>query len=194
VAGVFCKAKRRQIMQAIRRSGTAPEVELGQQMKRRLSLTARHASCKIARSSTFPGENLVVKPSRKELPLPTEAELAVLNVLWDKGPVSVREVHDELAEERSTVFNTTLRVMQRMAVKGLIIRDESRKPQRFQPRLTREQTQTRLVGRLMNRAFGGSARTLVLQALRLDDTSAAQIARIEELLDCIEGNKGHGRD
>jgi predicted transcriptional regulator len=136
----------------------------------------------------------MVKPSRKEPPLPTEAELAVLNVLWDKGPVSVREVHDELAKNRSTVFNTTLRVMQRMVDTGLIIRDESRKPQRFQPRLTREQTQSRLVGRLMTRAFGGSARTLVLQALRLKDASAEEIARIEELLDRMEGDKDHGRD
>jgi len=136
----------------------------------------------------------MVKASRKQPPLPTEAELAVLNVLWDKGPVSVREVYDELAKTRSTVFNTTLRVMQRMVDKSLIIRDESRKPQRFQPRLTREQTQSRLVGRLMNRAFGGSARTLVLQALRLNDASAEEIARIEELLDRMEGGKGHGRD
>ena len=134
------------------------------------------------------------KPNRKQPPLPTEAELAVLNVLWDKGPASVREVHDELADDRSTVFTTTLRVMQRMADKGLIIRDESRKPQRFQPRLTREQTQSRLVGRLMNRAFGGSARTLVLQALQLNDASAEEIARIEKLLDTMEGGKRHDRD
>jgi predicted transcriptional regulator len=136
----------------------------------------------------------MVKSSPKELPLPTEAELAVLNVLWDKGPVSVREVFDELAKSRSTVFNTTLRVMQRMADKGLIIRDESRKPQRFQPRLTKQQTQSRLVGRLMNRAFDGSARTLVLQALRLNDASAEEIARIEKLLDSMEGGKSHDRD
>ncbi len=122
----------------------------------------------------------------KDLPLPTEAELAVLNVLWRRGPSSVRDVHDELVAERATVFNTTLRVMQRMADKGLIIRDDSRRPQLFRPRLSEQETQARLVERLMKRAFGGSARKLVLQALRAKDLSTEEIDRVEKLLDRIE--------
>ena len=126
---------------------------------------------------------------KSSLPKPTEAELAILNVLWDKGPTTVRVVHEELKEERQTGYTTILKLMQIMHEKGLVLRDESARTHIYQPRKDREQTQRQLVGDLLERAFGGSALSLVMQALSTKRASQEELAEIGKLLRDIKSGK-----
>lgn len=119
---------------------------------------------------------------KRSLPKPTEAELAILNVLWDKGPTTVREVHEELKSERKTGYTTILKLLQIMYEKGLVRRDESSRSHIYHPRMGREQTQRLLVGDLLERAFGGSALSLVMQALSAKQASQEELAEISKLL------------
>jgi predicted transcriptional regulator len=121
------------------------------------------------------------------LPRPTDAELAILRVLWDRGPATVRQVHEALAETRETGYTTTLKLMQIMADKGLVTRDESSRTHVYAARLTQGETQRQLVSDLLDRAFGGSAAALVLQALRAGETSADDLRQIQELIDTHRG-------
>jgi len=123
------------------------------------------------------------------LPRPTDAELAILRVLWERGPSTVRQVHEALAEARVTGYTTTLKLMQIMAEKGLVTRDESARTHVYAARLTRDETQQQLVSDLLDRAFGGSAATLVLQALRAGETSADELTEIQALIDTHRGEK-----
>jgi predicted transcriptional regulator len=123
------------------------------------------------------------------LPRPTDAELAILRVLWDHGPATVRQVHDALAETRETGYTTTLKLMQIMADKGLVTRDESSRTHVYTARLTQGETQRQLVSDLLDRAFGGSAAALVLQALRAGETSADDLRQIQELIDTHRGEQ-----
>jgi len=120
---------------------------------------------------------------------PTEAELSILRVLWSNGPASVRDVQRILNETRATGYTTVLKTIQIMTEKGLVERDESVRPQIYRPRHSQEQTQRQLVRDLLQRAFGGSVKTLVLQALSTKKSSAAELEEIEKLLDRIEGEK-----
>jgi predicted transcriptional regulator len=113
---------------------------------------------------------------------PTDAELEILRVLWQLGPGTVREVHQVIGAEKKTTYNTTLKLMQIMCEKGLLERDESQRPQVFTPTQPAEQTQTRLLADLLDRAFGGSARKLVA-ALTATDISDEELAEIRKLLD-----------
>jgi BlaI family transcriptional regulator, penicillinase repressor len=122
-------------------------------------------------------------------PRPTEAELAILRVLWDGGPLSVREIQHVLNEARPTGYTTALKLLQIMTEKGLVARDESQRPQIYTPRYTREQTQQQLVGDLVHRAFGGSVKALVLQALANKKSSPEALEAMERLLDQFEGGK-----
>jgi predicted transcriptional regulator len=126
-------------------------------------------------------------------PRPTDAELAILNVLWTRGPSTVREVHQALAPSRETGQTTTLKLMQIMAEKGLVRRDESARTHVYSARLSREQTQRQLVSDLAARAFGGSAAALVLQALSAEmptDDELREIRRlIAEYTDKAPGNR-----
>ena len=122
------------------------------------------------------------KPPRR----PTDAELIILRVLWDHGPATVRQVNRILNETRPAGYTTTLKQMQVMHAKGLLDCDKSRRPQVYSPAFSQDQTQLQLVGHLMDRAFAGSARTLVLQALRAKDVCDAELGRIEKLLDSIQ--------
>ena len=123
------------------------------------------------------------------LPRPTDAELAILRVLWDRGPSTVREVHETLAETRETGYTTALKLMQIMADKGLVTRDESSRTHVYAARLTQGETQRQLVSDLLDRAFGGSAAALVLQALRAGETSADDLRQIQELIDTHRGEQ-----
>src|SRR5688500_4127331 len=96
---------------------------------------------------------------------PTDVELQILTVLWDRGPSTVREVHDALAAERGTGYSTTLKMMQVMLEKGLVRRDDAGRPQKYRAATSREKTQLQLVDSLTRRAFGGSAKRLVLHML-----------------------------
>ncbi|MGE5276291.1 MAG: BlaI/MecI/CopY family transcriptional regulator [Acidobacteriota bacterium] len=122
-----------------------------------------------------------------DLPRPTDAELQILRVLWQKGPSTVRGVLEGLERGRSIGYTTVLKLLQIMAEKGLVSRDESQRAHLYAPRIPREETQRQLVGDLLERAFGGSAERLVMQALASRKASPEELARIRKLLDELEG-------
>jgi BlaI family penicillinase repressor len=113
---------------------------------------------------------------------PTDAELAILQVLWAEGPATVRCVHEALFEARETGYTTTLKLMQIMAEKGLVARDESARTHIYTAKYTRDETQQRLVSDLMDRAFGGSAAALVMQVLSSQPASNDELRDIEQLI------------
>jgi len=116
---------------------------------------------------------------------PTDAELAILRVLWQRGASTVKEVHEALASP--TGYTTTLKLLQIMADKGLVLRDESQRAHQYRARLAEEQTEGQLVGDLLDRVFDGSASRLVLRALGSRPASADELAEIRRLLDRLEG-------
>ena len=118
----------------------------------------------------------------RQLPRPTDAELAILRVLWERGPATVRQVHEALAD-RETGYTTTLKLMQIMADKGLVTRDESARTHVYAARVSQQHTQRQLVNDLVDRAFGGSAAELVLRALSDARTSAEELREIRKLID-----------
>jgi predicted transcriptional regulator len=120
--------------------------------------------------------------ARKTSPQPTEVELAILRVLWDRGPSSVRQVHQALSGTRDTGYSTTLKMMQVMFDKGLLKRDESVRPQVYRPAQPEAKTQTQMVDDLVQKVFGGSARKLVLRAVQSEQVSADELAEIRKLL------------
>jgi predicted transcriptional regulator len=124
--------------------------------------------------------------SNQELPKPTEAELAILRVLWS-GPATVRQVHERLIGLRETGYTTTLKLMQIMSEKGLLERDESERTHVYRARVAKESTQRQLVGDLIDRAFGGSAQGLIQQALSGRRASAEELAEIRRMLEQMEG-------
>ena len=127
--------------------------------------------------------------SRNATPEPTNAELEILQVLWERGPSTVRQIHDVLSQRRATGYTTTLKLMQIMVQKGILDRDESNRTHLYRDAHTREKTQRQLVGNLMQRAFHGSAAGLVMQALSTRRASAADLAEIRQLLDELESEK-----
>jgi BlaI family transcriptional regulator, penicillinase repressor len=116
-------------------------------------------------------------------PRPTDAELEILRVLWELGPATVRQVHEALADTRDTGYTTTLKLMQIMADKGLVTRDESARTHIYAAAVTQVHTQRQLVKDLVDRAFGGSAKALVLRALSDDGTTADELREIRKLID-----------
>ena len=123
-------------------------------------------------------------PRRK----PTDAELGILNVLWTRGPSTVRQVAEALGREAG--YTTVLKLLQIMTEKQLVVRDESARTHVYQAAYTADQTQRQLVNDLLERAFGGSAAKLVLQALSSNKASPEELAEIRKLLD---GQRGGGR-
>ena len=114
---------------------------------------------------------------------PTEAELEILRVLWMHGPSTVRQVNERLSSaSRDIGYTTTLKLMQIMAEKGLVTRDESDRTHVYTARASQNQTQRQLVSDLVDRAFGGSAAALVLQALSAHPASAAELEEIQRLI------------
>jgi predicted transcriptional regulator len=120
-------------------------------------------------------------------PRPTEAELHILQVLWEGGPRSVRAIQQVLNAVKPTGYTTVLKMLQIMTEKGLVDRDEGVRPQIYRARYTEENTQRRMLGDLVQRAFGGSVKALVLQALATKKSSPEELAAIEKLLDRMEG-------
>jgi len=116
--------------------------------------------------------------------LPTEAELEILNILWTLGPSTVRDVHS--ASEKDTGYTTVLKQMQVMTEKGLLTRSERFRSHVYEARAAKEQTQRRLAGNLVRRAFDGSAKNLVLGALSSQKVTAADLAEIRKMLDEYE--------
>jgi predicted transcriptional regulator len=112
---------------------------------------------------------------------PTDAELAILRVLWSRGPSTVRDVFDALGGEGA--YTTVLKLLQIMTDKGLVRRDESARTHVYEAAYSQQQTQKQLVTDLLDRVFDGSAAKLVLHALESGKTSADEIAEIRRLLD-----------
>src|SRR5271170_220967 len=126
--------------------------------------------------------------SNPDLPLPTDAELDILAVLWRLGPATVREVHDELRKDSG--YTTTLKQMQLMLGKGLLIRTERFGAHVYKAGIPKEQTQKQIVGDLLNRAFEGSARGLVLGALAAKPATAEDLDEIKRMIEAATKAKG----
>ena len=122
-------------------------------------------------------------PSRP--PRPTDAELAILRVLWQRGPSTVRQVQDELNRTQPTGYTTVLKFLQIMTEKGLVDRDQSQRMHIYRTRIAEDKTQRQLVRDLLDRAFGGSAQKLIMQALSAKKASPKELAEIRALLDEI---------
>ena len=118
--------------------------------------------------------------------MPTDAELAILRVLWSHGPRTVREVQDRLDRDEPIGYTTVLKLLQIMLEKGLVTRDESQRAHVYAADVSEPSTQQRLVDDLMERAFGGSAQRLVMQALGSDRVSADELDDIRALLDSLD--------
>ena len=118
---------------------------------------------------------------------PTEVELQILRVLWERGPSSVREVHLALEDDRDTGYSTTLKMMQVMTEKGLLLKDDSRRPQVYRPAISQEQAQTQFVDDMIQRVFGGAADKLILRAVSSRHLSRQDLEQIRKLLKKLEG-------
>jgi predicted transcriptional regulator len=117
---------------------------------------------------------------------PTEGELEILQVLWDKGKATVREVHETFAAYKDSGYTTTLKLMQIMHEKGLVTRDDSSKTHIYQANVSKEHTQQQLVGKMINSLFSGSSTQLVMQALGNQTPSAAELDEIQQLLNNLK--------
>src|SRR5262249_29573217 len=127
--------------------------------------------------------NVSYMTNPKKLPKPTDAEYDILQILWDRGPSTVRVVHDDLSQTKPSQYTTTLKLMQVMAEKGLVERDETNRSHIYHPQITREQAQRQIAGHLLNRVFGGSARSLLVGALGAKRTSKKELAELRQLLE-----------
>ena len=120
--------------------------------------------------------------ARHKNPRPTDRELTILQILWDKGPSTVREVNEAMNKDEDTGYTTTLKLMQIMTEKGLLHRDDSQFKHIYKPAITEEKTQKQLVGDLLERAFSGSAEKLVMRALSAKKVSDKELAGIRKML------------
>lgn len=121
-----------------------------------------------------------------DLPCPTESELAILRVLWEQAPCSVREVHAAIAAEKPVGYTTVLKTLQIMFDKGLVKRDERQKAHRYRPAMAAPRMQKRLVDDLIDRAFGGAASQLVMHALSGRKASRKEVEELHSLLASLE--------
>lgn len=123
---------------------------------------------------------------RESLPLPTDAELEILTLLWSRGACTVREIHETVVLRKPTQYTTVLKLMQIMAEKGLVRRDEQQRAHVYQATQPCEWTQKQIAGDLLERGFRGSAALLMQGALSARKTSKAELAELRELLDRYE--------
>jgi BlaI family transcriptional regulator, penicillinase repressor len=124
----------------------------------------------------------------RQPPRPTDAELAILSVLWERGPSTVRDVHDELNVHTVTGYTTVLKLLQIMTEKGLVVRDETQRAHIYEARYSEQKTQRQLLSDLVDRAFGGSSAKLVMQALSGRKANSDELNAIRNLLDRLEGD------
>ena len=117
---------------------------------------------------------------------PTESELEILQVLWDRGEATVREVHEELAQSKDIGYTTALKLLQIMFEKGHVTRDDSSKSHVYKAAVSKEKTQKQLVGKMINTLFAGSPGQLVMQALGNHNASAAELEEIQKLIDSLK--------
>jgi predicted transcriptional regulator len=114
---------------------------------------------------------------------PTESELEILQVLWEKKSATVREVHEEISKTKDIGYTTALKLLQIMFEKGLVSRDDSSKTHIYMPAVSREKTQKHLLGKMIDNVFSGSSSQLVMQALGNHKTSREELDEIQKLLD-----------
>jgi BlaI family penicillinase repressor len=119
-------------------------------------------------------------------PRPTDSELEILTVLWSRGPATVRDIHETIAERKPTQYTTVLKTLQIMAEKGLVYRDQEQRAHIYDAARPREWTQKQLAGDLLQRGFSGSAARLMQGALSARKTSKAELAELRKLLDEYE--------
>ena len=117
---------------------------------------------------------------------PTESELEILRILWERNNASVREVHEELSKTKEAGYTTTLKLMQIMHEKGLVGRDDSIKTHIYHPEVSREKTQKHLIGKMITNLFGGSSTELVLHALGNHKASPEELEEIQQLLNNLK--------
>jgi len=122
-------------------------------------------------------------PRPSDLPRPTDGELEILTVLWSRGPSSVREIHEVILSRRPAQYTTVLKLLQIMTEKGLVRRDEKARAHIFEAARPREWTQSQLANDLLQRAFNGSAKSLILGTLSGRKASKAELAEIRKILD-----------
>jgi predicted transcriptional regulator len=149
-----------------------------------------HQSRLITQSTTNVVDNLrlvsYIAGMNQQRPKPTTAELEILSVLWEHGPATVRAIHEILSQGKETGYTTTLKILQKMADKGLVTRDESRRSHIYHAAIQAEQTQRQLIDDLVRQAFGGATEKLVMQALSLRKVTPAEIESLRKLLDQLE--------
>lgn len=126
--------------------------------------------------------------AEKTAPRPTDAELAILGVLWERGPSTVREVHDVLHRNSEAGYTTTLKLLQIMIEKGLVVRNESQRAHVYSARQSEQRTQRQLIGDLIDRAFRGSPAKLVMQALSNGKATPEELSEIRQLIEEMEGD------
>jgi BlaI family penicillinase repressor len=124
-----------------------------------------------------------MKFKRQSLPKPTEAELELLRVLWEKGPATVRELHDEVNLQRAVGYTSVLKILQIMTEKGLVEREESSKAHIYRAAASQEETQNQLLRDLSERLFSGSAAQLAMHALAMQPASTEELDEIRNLIE-----------
>ena len=129
---------------------------------------------------------------RRVSPHPTASELEILAVLWRKGPSTVREVHEALQADRETALTTTLKILQVMTQKGLVVPTQTR-PHRFTAARPQAKTQAGLLNDLVSRAFDGSVHQLLLRAVEGGNLSAEELEEVRKLIDNIRKGRKGGR-
>jgi BlaI family transcriptional regulator, penicillinase repressor len=123
------------------------------------------------------------------LPRPTNAELEILTVLWSIGPSTVRDVYEAISRRRKAQYSTLLKFMQIMADKGLLLRDETQRAHVYKPAKSREWTQRQLARDLLERAFSGSAKALLVGALSARKATNEELTELREFLDAYRRNQ-----
>jgi predicted transcriptional regulator len=121
---------------------------------------------------------------------PTASELAILRVLWELGPSTVRAVHDALEHDKPSAYTTTLKLMQIMAAKGFVERDEQQRAHVYRVAQPRESVESEMVGDLLDRLFAGSAAQLVQRALSVKKASREDLREIRRMIGRFERQKG----
>lgn len=117
---------------------------------------------------------------------PTDSELEILNVLWQCGPSTVRFVNEQLNKEKQTGYTTTLKIMQIMNEKGLVTRDEELRSHVYHSKLVKQDTQKKLINKLLSSAFGGSASKMIMETLGNHQTTPEELEKIKELISELE--------
>lgn len=124
-----------------------------------------------------------------DTPKPSEGELEILQILWEKKLATVREVHEEIALTKECGYTTTLKLMQIMYDKHLVTRNDSQKTHLYAPNISKERTQKQFLGKMVNTLFAGSTSQLVLQALGSDKPSPDELDQIQEMLNKLKQNQ-----